>query len=239
MDCRTHHEVSVQNKACCDKGILTYYTAILGMGLISRKGRQGKAYVTLLYTLLLLDFVFGVIGFAKRHELQMLTGDREWEGYLLITMAYYGSDSWYEVTKFWSWTQRNFHCCGVLGYKDWLKMSRFQQENKPMVNFTTMLPDYDNDVPGCCCINSDGLTDSPGPSCGYYVAGKTEEEAKKTIYTQGCISALQDQMVMQADIFSGVLLGLAAITAFTLIAVGVLKNKKKADLLRNNNRLQE
>lgn len=94
-------------------------------------------------------------------------------------------------------------------------------------------------VPGCCCKNSYSLTDAPGEGCGAKMANASLEVAQEKIYTRGCIPALQDLTMRNADIFSGIILGLFTVTLAAIVTSCLLKNKKKVDLLRNNNRLRK
>ncbi|XP_065565127.1 tetraspanin-33-like isoform X2 [Artemia franciscana] len=114
-------------------------------------------------------------------------------------------------------TQIEFGCCGLTeryGYHDWSKNEYFMcNESNPSVERCA--------VPYSCC-KTNGLdleSTFVNVMCGYNVQKMSDSEARKRIYTTGCIPAITTWATMNLNIIGGVAIGAAVLQAGVCIGI--------------------
>lgn len=122
-------------------------------------------------------------------------------------MQEFGQDQHDGVTETWNVVQHEFKCCGVQTYADW-KDTPFGRTSQ--------------DVPDSCCLQmNDG--------CGKGVAGQSEQDAKNTIYTNGCLTTVENYITSNAGAAAGVGAGIAVILALGVIVTCCVARKIKQE----------
>ena len=84
-----------------------------------------------------------------------------------------------DVKKVWDAVQKEFECCGSSNYTSWKNI------------------DLKNRVPDSCCIKDE-------KDCGRDISFENPEEAKKTIYTQGCFDKFMSNFKDIASVAGGI-----------------------------------
>ncbi|XP_065565129.1 tetraspanin-33-like isoform X4 [Artemia franciscana] len=120
-------------------------------------------------------------------------------------------------------TQIEFGCCGLTeryGYHDWSKNEYFMcNESNPSVERCA--------VPYSCC-KTNGLdleSTFVNVMCGYNVQKMSDSEARKRIYTTGCIPAITTWATMNLNIIGGVAIGAAVLQLIVLYLSRKLRNE--------------
>jgi len=178
-------------------GVLVVLVAFLGCcGACVENSCMMKTYGALLLVFFICEIGVGVAAYVYKGDVQ------DWiEQEMTKTVPNYGNKEFRSVKTTWDAIQKASDCCGVEGYKDW-------------TNNTQLSPN--KAVPVSCCI------DQQEPMCGNDMTDKTEEEAKKKIYTTGCVDKVKDDVKSDIAIVGGVAIGIAVVQLIVSIVAFVL-----------------
>lgn len=92
------------------------------------------------------------------------------------------------IREAWDAVQKTIHCCGVTSYTDY----------KIYANFNSTVP-----VPNSCCHGTYSLCETE--------ARDNSTKSYKSLYSEGCLNSLQDQLKSNLSIIIGVAIGIAMI----------------------------
>lgn len=108
--------------------------------------------------------------------------------------------------------QKEFQCCGLSdrGYKDWNQNMYFNCSD-------TNLSVERCGVPVSCCRNSTNIfTDIVNMMCGFGTQSQDYYQARKVVYTDGCLTAIRESAQRNLHIIAGVALGVAIVQMFVV-----------------------
>jgi len=171
-------------------GVLVVLVAFLGCcGACVENSCMMKAYGALLLVFFICEIGIGVAAYVYKGDVQDWIKDE-----MNKTVVNYGEPEFESVKTSWDVIQPGFGCCGVESYKDW--------KNAPTLQ-------ANHSVPVSCCKNQKAGEEDP--YCGDNKTDKTEEEAAKTIYTEGCFSEVKDELKADIAIVGGAAIGIAVL----------------------------
>jgi len=185
-------------------GLIVLLIGFLGCcGAIKENSCMLKTYAAIVLVLFIAEIVLGIMVFVYTDKAEAFIQDGMTDSF----NKYGGVDE--QLTKGLDVVQHDLECCGVTGFQNWQNYTYGKE------------PESLNDVAsGCCKEETEG--------CNKGMATKSEEEAMKTIYTEGCYDAVKNQLM-------GVTIGLGAATVVLAVvqimaiccACGLAKNSKQ------------
>ncbi|KAJ8007259.1 hypothetical protein DPEC_G00115690 [Dallia pectoralis] len=124
--------------------------------------------------------------------------------------------------------QKEFSCCGGVGYKDW--------SNNMYFNCTSDKPSQERcSVPFSCCLLSN-VKSVINTMCGHGMQEREFADAAKFIHTEGCIDKLVNWIHSNLFLLGGVALGLAIPQLVGILLSQILINQIKDQIeLQNYN----
>jgi len=183
-------------------GLLILLLGFLGCcGALKENSCMLKTYASIVLVLFIAEVVLGILILVYTDQAEMYIKDG-----MTHQFNQYGNNDT-KLTTSLDLVQHDLECCGVNGYMDWK-------------NYTYGINNNNNVAMGCCKEESSG--------CNLGMADKSEEEAMKTIYTEGCYSAVKSDL-------KGVTIGLGIATVILALvqllsiscACGLAKNSKR------------
>lgn len=113
-----------------------------------------------------------------------------------------------EASKFMDEAQETLSCCGINGYMDWNRNEQFKCSNDSSMASNCS-------VPTSCCIEST-------PTCGLNVLNESYAgDIDEKIFTEGCISAVEDVVQHYAFVVGGLCLVNFAFLAAQAVLIGI------------------
>jgi len=182
-------------------GLLILLLGFLGCcGAMKENSCMLKTYAAIVLVLFIAEVVLGILIFVYQDKAEQYLKD----GMNKPFNNYMQNDT--TLTEALDVAQHDFECCGINGFADWKNFTYGKETG--------------NVAMGCCRKETEG--------CNVDMAGKTEEEAKKTIFTEGCYNAVVNDL-------KGVTIGLGvAVIVLALVqllsiscACGLAKNSKR------------
>ncbi|TRZ07426.1 hypothetical protein HGM15179_019682 [Zosterops borbonicus] len=155
-------------------GVVIFFTSFFGCcGAWRESYCMVTTFAVLLSLIFLVEIAAAITGYVFKHKVPGLVEDGLWEA-----MRRYDQDP--SLTTALDAFQKEFQCCGVHNYTDWVAIPRFR----------------DNDtVPRSCCrINTDTCNVRPTP---------------QTIYEKGCLPSLEGWVRRNILLLAAVALGVA------------------------------
>lgn len=107
----------------------------------------------------------------------------------------------------WNIIQKDGACCGVDGYKDWLR-TNFGSRN--------------GDVPDECCFDT-------LEGCGKGMALKREHEARNVINTRGCLPHIELNVMELCNLGAGISMGISAFLSMAVYVAWYVAGKIVGD----------
>ncbi|KAJ8913860.1 hypothetical protein NQ315_003769 [Exocentrus adspersus] len=99
-------------------GLVIFIVAFFGCcGAVKENHCMIITFSVLLFLILSIEIASGIVGYAKRNEVEEML-----ENKLNSTMFSYFKNS--DVRNTWDIAQHEFECCGMLGPKDWRKVTK-------------------------------------------------------------------------------------------------------------------
>ncbi|KAH8420276.1 hypothetical protein KR009_008580, partial [Drosophila setifemur] len=124
-----------------------------------------------------------------------------------------------DLQNFIDFAQQEFKCCGLsnAGYQDWSKNEYFNCSS-PSVEKCG--------VPYSCCINATDISSGlVNIMCGYNVQGAPVPEARKRIWTSGCIEIVRVWAERNLYVIAGIALGIALIQLLVIYLAKTLEGQ--------------
>ncbi|KAJ8264709.1 hypothetical protein GJAV_G00152850 [Gymnothorax javanicus] len=152
-----------------------------------------KFFTGLICFILFLELVVAVLAFVFKDTVKEWVND-----FFLANIRAYRDDI--DLQNVIDSLQRLNYCCGASDPNDW--------DLNVYFNCTTLNPSRERcGVPFSCCV-SDPADNVLNTQCGYDVRGK-KGDWSSSIYTRGCISALEEWLPRNIYIVAGVFIGIS------------------------------
>ncbi|KAH8261979.1 hypothetical protein KR026_012517 [Drosophila bipectinata] len=131
-----------------------------------------------------------------------------------------------DLQNFIDFAQQEFKCCGLsnAGYQDWSKNEYFNCSS-PSVEKCG--------VPYSCCINATDISSGlVNIMCGYGVQEAPVPEARKRIWTSGCIEIVRVWAERNLYLIAAVALGIALVQLLVIYLAKTLEGQIELQKLR-------